>query len=48
METATKSYWKAGKRILRYVNGTKDLALCILLQKISNLLDTPTMIMEAT
>jgi hypothetical protein len=48
METPKESHWKAGKRILRYVNGTKYLALCILLQKILDLLDILTMIVEAT
>ena len=27
METPKESHWKAGKRIMRYVNGTKDFGI---------------------
>jgi hypothetical protein len=49
METPKESHWKEGKRILRYVNGTKDFGIrSTPLQKISDSLDTLTVIVEAT
>ena len=48
MESPKDSHWKVGKRIMRYVSGKRNLALCIQPQKISKSLHTMTITMETS
>jgi hypothetical protein len=48
METPKESHWKAGKRILRYVNGTKDFGIKYSTSEDFRLTGYTEMIVEAT
>ena len=48
MESPKDSHWKTGKRIMRYVSGTKDLGIMYSTLENTNSLATLTVTMEAT